>query len=78
MNLNTECNVIPAHSTIITQCGTSAKVWSGSRVKDKDTGIENDIERVYRVHSLGNETQNPEKIYMDGYERLLGYLFCLF
>ncbi|XP_056007095.1 uncharacterized protein LOC125664388 [Ostrea edulis] len=46
----------------------------GQKVKDTDTGVGDDIERVYQAHTLHREIQNPEEIYVDGYVRLFEML----
>ncbi|XP_056007157.1 uncharacterized protein LOC125664396 isoform X2 [Ostrea edulis] len=43
----------------------------GQMVNDTDTGVGDDVERVYKVHTLSREIQNPEEISVDGYIRLL-------
>ncbi|XP_056007039.1 uncharacterized protein LOC125664393 isoform X3 [Ostrea edulis] len=46
----------------------------GQKVKDTDTGVGDDVERVYRAHTLSREIQNAENISVDGYVRLFEML----
>ncbi|XP_056007055.1 uncharacterized protein LOC130046607 isoform X4 [Ostrea edulis] len=46
----------------------------GQRVKDSDTGVGDDVERVYQACTLSREIHNPEEISVDGYERLFDML----
>ncbi|XP_062569211.1 uncharacterized protein LOC134231288 [Saccostrea cucullata] len=47
----------------------------GQGVKDRDTGVGDDVERLYRVHTLIREIANPEQVSIDGYTRLFKVLF---
>jgi hypothetical protein len=46
----------------------------GQEVKDTDTGVGDDVERVYQVHTLRREIQDAKKISADGYEKLFEML----
>ncbi|XP_056007105.1 uncharacterized protein LOC125664403 [Ostrea edulis] len=46
----------------------------GKKVKDTDTGVGDDVERVHQVHTLSRGIQNPEEISVDGYVRLFEML----
>jgi hypothetical protein len=46
----------------------------GQKVKDTDTGLGDDVERVHQVHIMSREIDNSEKISSDGYGRLFEML----
>ncbi|XP_056007289.1 uncharacterized protein LOC130050773 [Ostrea edulis] len=70
-------NSIPVCYTIL-QLSLSAehepKSGWGQRVEDLDTGVGDDVERVYQAHTLSREIHNPEEISVDVYVRLFEML----
>ncbi|XP_062605984.1 uncharacterized protein LOC134267782 isoform X2 [Saccostrea cucullata] len=55
--------------------GHQPKSGWGQEIKDRDTGVGDDVERLYRVHELYREIANPAQVSIDGYTRLFKVLF---